>query len=100
MIMRYQTLHRHPEIFHKLTSLRLAEFETLWQQLQPKLAAAHSERLWRVQRQRAPGGGRHSALDQRDQLLLTLIWLRHYPTYDVLGYLFGVSRMAIERYFS
>jgi hypothetical protein len=35
-----------------------------------------------------------------DQILLTVIWLRVYPTHEVLGYLFGVSdstaRRAIE----
>jgi hypothetical protein len=99
MILQYQFLHKRAEIFQKLTSLRVSEFDGLWDQLQPKLTAARTERLGREKRQRAPGGGRHSALDQRDQLLLTLVWLRHYPIYPVLGYLFGVSRAAVERYF-
>jgi hypothetical protein len=99
MILQYETLHQRPEIFQKLTSLRVSEFDSLWQQLAPRLAEAHDLRLRRTQRQRAPGGGRHSTLDQRDQLLLTLVWLRHYLTYDVLGFLFGVSRVAVERYF-
>ena len=33
----------------------------------------------------------------RDQVLLTVVWLRVYPTYPVLGYLFGVSPGAVER---
>src|SRR6266550_2235699 len=29
---------------------------------------------------------------RRDQVLLTVIWLRQYPTRDVLAYTFGVSK--------
>jgi len=41
------------------------------------------------------------ALTPRDQILLTVVWLRQYPTQEVLGYFFGVSdtgaRAVIER---
>src|ERR671916_173044 len=37
------------------------------------------------------GGGDHFDLDPEDQLLLTIVWLRQYPTQEVLGFLFGVS---------
>jgi DDE superfamily endonuclease/Helix-turn-helix of DDE superfamily endonuclease len=37
-------------------------------------------------------------LDERDQLLLTVVWLRQYPTHEVLGYLFGVHRPTVGRY--
>src|SRR5216683_3021914 len=41
------------------------------------------------------------ALNERDQILLSVVWLRVYPTQEVLGYLFGVSdsaaRGVIER---
>ena len=48
-------------------------------------------------RDRAPGGGHPFELDLRDQLLLTVIWLRHYPIFAVLGYLFGVSESTASR---
>jgi len=37
-------------------------------------------------------------LDAAGQLLLTVIWLRMYPTQDVLGFLFGVSHPTVGRY--
>jgi hypothetical protein len=43
-------------------------------------------------RQRAPGAGRPHAHDLRDRLLMTLIWLRIYPTFEVLGFLFDLHK--------
>src|SRR5262249_29599807 len=39
----------------------------------------------------AVGGGDDFDLGTDDQFLLTVVWLRHYPTQECLGYLFGVS---------
>ena len=33
----------------------------------------------------------------RDQILLTVVWLRQYPIQEVLGYLFGVSDSTVSR---
>jgi len=54
-------------------------------------------RLHRRDRQRAVGGGRHADLTPRDQILLTIIWLRQYPTNEVLAFLFGVSDSTVSR---
>lgn len=98
MIMRYRTLSQHPAIFLKMTGLRLGEFDHLVADLLPSLVESERRRLERPNRKRALGGGRHSALDERDQLLLTVVWLRQYPTHDVLGYLFGVHPPTVGRY--
>ena len=57
----------------------------------PAFHAARTQRLDRPGRHRAVGGGGHFDLDPADQLLLAIVWLRPYPTQEVLGYLFGVS---------
>jgi hypothetical protein len=96
--MRYRTLSQHPAVFLKMTGLRLGEFDQLVADLLPSFLEAERKRLERPDRQRALGGGRHSALDERDQLLLTVVWLRQYPTHEVLGYLFGVHPPTVGRY--
>ena len=53
--------------------------------------------LDRPNRQRAIGGGDDFDLSMVDQLLLTVIWLRQYPTNEVLGFLFGVSDSTASR---
>jgi len=98
MIMRYRTLSQHPAVFLKMTGLRLGEFDQLVADVLPRFLEAEGKRLERPDRKRAMGGGRHSALDERDQLLLTVVWLRQYPTHEVLGYLFGVHPPTVGRY--
>jgi len=95
--MRYEHLKQHPNVFLKMTGLRIGEFDTLVDELLPEFVQSEYERLRRPDRQREIGGGQHSELDSRDQLLLTVVWLRVYPTHEVLGYLFGVSDSTVSR---
>jgi hypothetical protein len=97
MICRYDYLRRYPSVFLQMTGLRLNEFADLLTDLLPRFAAAEQRRLARSDRQRAVGGGRHADLAARDQFLLTVIWLRQYPTNEVLGFLFGVSDSTASR---
>jgi len=97
MICRNATLRRYPRVFVSMTGLRLAEFDQLVVDMLPVLAAAHQARLTRPHRRRAVGGGRHAELSATNQLLLTVVWLRQYPTNEVLGFLFGVSDSTASR---
>ena len=98
MIARYAYLSQHPDVFPSLTGLRVTEFDALAADLLPRFAAAEHQRLDRPNRQRAIGGGRAFGLCPRDQLLATVVWLRLYPTYPVLAYLFGSDDATVRRY--
>lgn len=97
MLLRYAQLSGHPAVFLAMTGLRVAEFDALAAAVLPAYAAAEYARHSWPGRQRAVGGGHPYHLSARDQLLLTLVWLRQYPTYPVLGYLFGVSVPTVSR---
>jgi hypothetical protein len=97
MICRYQELHKHETVFKGLTGLRVSEFDKLMIDLLPEYEQAEEERLSHPKRIRAIGGGRNFDLTVRDQILLTVIWLRKYPTQELLGYLFGVSDTSAGR---
>jgi hypothetical protein len=97
MILCYAHLSRHPSVFRSLTGLRAAEFDTLVADLLPAYATGERDRLQRPGRRRAIGAGHPFALAPRDQLLLAVVWLRAYPTHEVLGYLFGVSDTTVTR---
>lgn len=97
MICRYDQLRQHPTVFLKMTGLRLNEFEQLLTDMLPPMIEADRLRLLRAERQRVAGAGRHPDLARTNQLLLTIIWLRQYPTNEVLGYLFGVSDSTASR---
>src|SRR5262245_49441465 len=100
MICRFDNLRRYPTVFLKMTGLRLNEFASLLDDMLPRFAQAEQARLERPNRRRVKGGGRHADLTPRDQILLAIIWLRQYPTSEVLGFLFGVSDSTASRILS
>jgi DDE superfamily endonuclease len=101
MMMRHLYLSEYPNVFRAMTGLHLSEFDELIKDVLPQYAEAERARLSRPGRKRDIGAGHPFALSDRDHILLTVVWLRVYPTQEVLGYLFGVSdsaaRSAIER---
>lgn len=98
MILQYDHLKHYPSVFLSMTGLRVGEFNALAKDVLPQFEVAEGRRLARPTRQRAVGGGEKAHLNNRDQLLLTVVWLRQYPTHDVLGYFFGVSQPTVGRY--
>ena len=98
MMMKYFYLSQYPSIFLKMTGLTVAEFDDLLKVVKPAYQAAELQRLSYPNRQRDIGGGQSATLSARDQILLSVVWLRVYPTHDVLGYFFGVSQPTVGRY--
>ena len=90
-------LANYPKVFKALTGLRVREFDELLDDMTPAYAAAEARRLERPDRQRALGGGDKPDLAVAEQLLVSVVWLRQYPTHDVLGFLFGTSAITIGR---
>jgi hypothetical protein len=97
MMLRYAFLSRHSVVFRAMTGLTVPLFDRLVVDLLPAADTARAQRLTRANRQRAVGGGRTSGLTWGDQILLTVIWLRVYPTNEVLAYLFGISDSTVSR---
>jgi hypothetical protein len=97
MIARLENLRQSPVVFGHLTGLTVAVFDELAARVVPAVEAAHKKTLERPNRQRAVGGGDDFDLITADQVLMTVIWLRQYPTNEVLGFLFGVSDSTASR---
>ncbi|SRR6266487_2661644 len=101
MRIRYIQLKSHPNVLQSLTGLRPEEFELLVQDISPLFAASERERLFRerpaASRLRAIGAGHPFALPMQEQILLTVMWLRLYPTHEVLGFLFGTTHCTVSR---
>jgi hypothetical protein len=97
MTLRAHDLSQNHSQLQAMTGLCLTEIEALLATILPHYTAAEQQRLNRPDRQRAIGGGPDFELAERDQILLTIIWLRHYPTLEALGALFGVSDTTAGR---
>jgi hypothetical protein len=80
-----------------MTGLTVAAFDRLLPGWMEAFAAERRRRRDRPGRRRAVGGGDAFDLAAADQLLLTVVWLRHYPTPECLGYLFGASDSTAPR---
>jgi len=94
-MINYQRLSQKPKIFKNLTGATIDEFDRVYQQAYP--VWQEQERLSRPNRQRAIGGGRKYELKFREQLLMTLVWLRLYLNTEALGYFFGVDKSTVSR---
>jgi hypothetical protein len=94
-MIRYATLRLTPKIFPALTGVTLAEFERLAEDFaaahaRARAASTHTKKG--TPRQRAAGAGAPPSLDLPNRLLIALVWLRVYPTYEILGWLFGLEK--------
>lgn len=93
----YAKLSKRVSAFRSLTGLSLDEFEVLYQQVGGQIESYHIHHLERRPRERGIGGGGQYRNDARNRLLMALIWLRVYPTYDVLGFIFDLDKSNVQR---
>jgi hypothetical protein len=97
MMTIYDKLRRRPAAFRNLTGLSVEEFEALYDELADKIDSYDESRLNHRARKRAVGAGGQYQHDARNRLLMAMIWLRIYPTYEVLGFLFDLHKSNIGR---
>lgn len=91
-MITYDLAFRHG-VVRSLTGLDASDFASLFADFE----AAHVLRRHETHhethphRQRAVGAGRPASCSLQTQLLMTLMWLRVYPTFALLGFFFGLA---------
>lgn len=98
MLLTFDRLQAKPAIFKAFTGVSVSEFQALLAQMIPLWVEHEFRRLNRPNRQRAIGGGCKPTFGLRDQLLVTLVWLRLSLTTETLGFLFGIDKSTVSRY--
>ena len=96
-MITYRELSKKPRVFKSLTGVTVSEFGELYEKVQPMWLENENKRLSRRERKRSIGGGRDYALELKERLLMTLVWLKLYLTVDALGFFFGVSGSTASR---
>ena len=99
-MMNFLSLAAHPSAFRSLSGLTLADFEALYQDFARAYANDRQTSLTRKRQQprkRAAGAGAKFSQDGRTRLLMALVWLRTYPTYEVLGFFFRLNKGNAQR---
>ena len=92
-----KVLRTRPELFFRLSGIRLADFDALVGPLYPIWLIREKKRLSRQDRQRAIGGGRKYRLKFAEQMLLCLIYYRTYTSQAFIGLLFSTSSPTVCR---
>ena len=93
----YERLSRRRSAFSSLTGMSVSEFDNLYQEMGSKIGECLIESLNKRDRKRIIGAGGNYKNDTRNRLLLTIIWLRIYATYEVLGFLFDLHKSNVYR---
>ncbi len=93
----YKRLCHRLSAFRSLTGMTVPEFDDLYEKVKNKIGDSLLESLNKRDRQRALGGGGVYKNDVRNRLLMTIIWLRIYATYEVLGFLFDLHKSNVYR---
>jgi DDE superfamily endonuclease/Helix-turn-helix of DDE superfamily endonuclease len=93
-MISFQSLAPHPRAFASLSGMNRTDFEALYQDFASAYAQDRQNSPTRAgqPRKRAAGGGSQFSQEGRTRLLMTLVWLRVYPTYEVLAFFFGLHR--------
>jgi len=85
-------IQKYPQRTQRILGINYPQFEQLLEHAQVK----HEERQAEIEAQKirvnAKGGGRKPLLSVAEEVCLCLYYLRHYPTFEVLGLQFGVSK--------
>lgn len=99
-MMRFNSLKQRPRYFLGFSGLKVEEFTQLVAKIRQDWLNYRVARLNKnnPNRKRKVGGGRKKELSSlEDQLLLTLVWSRLYPSYLFLEYLFGIDESTVCR---
>jgi DDE superfamily endonuclease len=95
-MLSYDALCRHRDVFPSLTGLNRAEFDRLAGEFETAerqaRGSATAARRGRRPLRNAPGAGHPYRHRARTRLLMAPVWLRTYPTYEVLGSFFGLHK--------
>lgn len=91
MSLTFERAARRPSVFRRLTSMDVAEFQTLVEKLRPEWKRREHERLNRANRKRAIGQGRPYAGSFDTMVLLVLVYLRSPCGSTLLALLFGID---------
>ncbi len=98
-MLTYANLAARPSAFVSLSGLSLTDFEALYQEFAAAYARDRQQSLTRAgkPRRRAAGGGTPFTHDGRSRLLMALVFLRVYPTYEVLAFFFSLHKANAQR---
>lgn len=99
MVAIWEAIENNPKEIKRLLGIDQEQL----QQLISHAELLHQQKQEEIERKKVrvnqKGGGKKSKLSPKKQILLTLIYLRHSPTFQLLGLQFGVSETTANDIF-
>lgn len=100
MSLTFDYIEKNSQETQRLVGLKYEQLQKLITQSQAlherKRASVESNKIRII----AAGGGRRPKLSIQNQILLTLVYLRHFTTFQLLGIQFGVSESTANETFN
>lgn len=97
-MLRFSKISKRPKVLYRMTGLSGEQMNVLSSRLKPIWEEAEEDRLSQRERSHAIGQGRKYRLSSmEDKLLLLLLFYRHYPSDELMGWIFGLDASNICR---
>jgi hypothetical protein len=96
-LLNYSRLSRKPLLFKSFTGLELAEFDSIYKEIESRYSQYELKRLSKRKRTRKVGAGNHFKLTLRDRFLMLLMYYRLYITHILSGFLFDLDQSNVYR---
>ena len=84
-------------LFKLFTGLELAEFDSIYKEIESRYSQYELKRLSKRKRTRKVGAGNHFKLTLRDRFLMLLMSYRLYITHILSGFLFNIDQSNVYR---
>lgn len=99
MINPIDYIHKYPHRSKQILGISYKQFLQLVEQANVRQSQQHLELEKTKTRINAPGGGRKPILSTQAEIGLCLFYLRHLPTFEILGLQFGISKTSANDLF-
>jgi DDE superfamily endonuclease/Helix-turn-helix of DDE superfamily endonuclease len=87
-------ISEYPNRSKRVLGIDYQQFEQLLEQAEMKHRQRQAEEEEQKTRINAKGGGRKPILSVAQEVCMCVFYLRHYPTFEILGLQFGISKTA------
>ncbi len=92
-------IHKYPHRTGQILGISYKQFLQLVEQAFLRQSQQRSQLEQAKTRINAPGGGRKPILSTQSEVGLCLFYLRHLPTFEILGLQFGISKTSANDIF-
>jgi len=96
-MLTYERLRQRPKHFLSFVGLSVEQFDSYYMEVEKAYASYNRKRLDRIDRKRAIGAGGKFKLSLKDRMVMSLMWIRLYVSYSILGYMFDLDESNVYR---